>query len=83
MALVVSGPTSLSISAGSSTNLPLQCLGTARLVYKLQTSTNLSTWVDHTNLVAGPNGLFDYLAMAVLGRSSCFSVSAGRRGSRP
>jgi hypothetical protein len=35
--------------------------GSAGLTYTLQTSTNLVNWVDHTNLVADPDGLIDCL----------------------
>lgn len=50
--------------------LRLQATGSAGLTYTLQTSTNLVDWADHTNLVADPGGLIEYLVeMEALG---CF-----------
>ena len=39
----------------------LQGIGTAGLTYTLQTSTNLVDWAEHTNVVADPGGLIDWV----------------------
>lgn len=46
--------------------------GTPGLTYTLQTSTNLVNWVDHTNLLADPNGLIDCLEAIEANAPACF-----------
>jgi hypothetical protein len=50
----------------------LRGIGTVGWTYTLQTSTNLVNWVNHTNLIAGPGGLIEYLARMQASVSICF-----------
>ena len=52
--------------------LRLQGTGTPGLTYTLQTSTNLVDWVNHTNLVPGPDGLIDYSDQPDPAAPACF-----------
>ena len=50
----------------------LRGTGTAGLAYTLQTSTNLMHWVNHTNVVANPGGLIDWLVDKGKNAPACF-----------
>ena len=50
----------------------LQGTGTAGLTYTVQTSTNLVTWLNHTNVVAGPGGLIECLECMETDAPTCF-----------
>ena len=50
----------------------LQGTGIPGLTYTLQTSTNLVDWVNHTNLVPGPDGLIDYSDQPDPAAPACF-----------
>jgi len=50
----------------------LQASGSAGIAYTLQTSTNLVDWMDHTNLVADPNGLIDWMEEMDTNAPTCF-----------
>lgn len=52
--------------------LRLQATGIAGVTYVLQTSTDLANWVDHTNLVADPAGLMDFVEEIESHAPACF-----------
>jgi hypothetical protein len=42
------------------------------LTYTLQTSTNLVNWAYHTNVLAGPGGVIDFLEALNPAAPTCF-----------
>lgn len=64
------------IFAGCSMTAPgqfrLQGTGTAGLTYTLQSSTNLVSWVDRTNLLADPGGVIECLMDMETNAPACF-----------
>ncbi|MDB6123068.1 MAG: LamG domain protein jellyroll fold domain protein [Pedosphaera sp.] len=55
---LLSPPTTTSFSQQTGGSFQLQFSGGAGLSYTLQTSTDLTNWMNLTNLLAGTNGLF-------------------------
>lgn len=53
-------PVLLEITVSLAKDCSLRCAGAANQTYTLQVSTNLSGWIDRTNLVTGPDGRFQF-----------------------
>jgi hypothetical protein len=56
---ILSQPTHMGLTRQANGRLRLQANGAADLTYTVQSSTDLVNWVNHTNVVATPDGLID------------------------